>query len=61
MSKTWLITGSSRGIGSAIAKAAYLAGDNVVATGLNLDGLQKTFAGLGERLLSAPLDATDAA
>jgi NAD(P)-dependent dehydrogenase (short-subunit alcohol dehydrogenase family) len=33
MSKTWFITGSWRGIGAAIARAALPARDNVVATG----------------------------
>jgi NAD(P)-dependent dehydrogenase (short-subunit alcohol dehydrogenase family) len=60
MSRTWLITGSSRGIGAAIATAAYQAGDNVVATGTNLDELQKKFAGLGERSLTVLLDVTQA-
>ncbi len=32
MPKTWLVTGSSRGIGSAICRAALDSGDNVVAT-----------------------------
>jgi NAD(P)-dependent dehydrogenase (short-subunit alcohol dehydrogenase family) len=59
MSKTWLITGSSRGIGAAIATAAYQSGDNVVATGNDLEELQRTFAGFEGRLLTALLDVTE--
>ncbi len=33
MSKTWFITGASRGLGAEIARAALNAGDRVVATG----------------------------
>ena len=33
MSKTWFITGASRGLGVDIANAALKAGDRVVATG----------------------------
>jgi NAD(P)-dependent dehydrogenase (short-subunit alcohol dehydrogenase family) len=32
MGETWLITGSSRGLGRALAEAALEAGDQVVAT-----------------------------
>ena len=32
MAKTWLITGSTRGFGLELAKAALDGGDNVVAT-----------------------------
>jgi NAD(P)-dependent dehydrogenase (short-subunit alcohol dehydrogenase family) len=54
MSKVWLITGSSRGLGRAIAEAALEAGDNVVATARNADSL----AGLGGEHFA--LDVTDA-
>src|SRR5271156_5302898 len=43
MTRTWLITGSSRGFGRAVAEAALRAGDNVVATARHasqLGGLQ---------------------
>ena len=33
MSKTWFITGATRGLGADIAAAALKAGDRVVATG----------------------------
>jgi NAD(P)-dependent dehydrogenase (short-subunit alcohol dehydrogenase family) len=61
MSKTWFITGSSRGIGAEIAKAALVAGDNVVATGRNLEQLQKAYAGDGDRVLPLVLDVGDEA
>jgi NAD(P)-dependent dehydrogenase (short-subunit alcohol dehydrogenase family) len=32
MTKTWLITGSSRGFGRSLAEAVLRAGDNLVAT-----------------------------
>jgi NAD(P)-dependent dehydrogenase (short-subunit alcohol dehydrogenase family) len=55
MSKVWLITGSSRGLGRAIAEAALEAGEQVVATARNIDAL----AGLGGEHFA--LDVTDAA
>jgi NAD(P)-dependent dehydrogenase (short-subunit alcohol dehydrogenase family) len=59
MTKTWFITGSARGIGAAIARAALAAGDNVVATGRNVKLLGQAFASYGDRVLLAPLDVTD--
>jgi NAD(P)-dependent dehydrogenase (short-subunit alcohol dehydrogenase family) len=53
MSKVWLITGSSRGLGRAIAEAALSLGDEVVATARNVDSL----AGLGGEHVA--LDVTD--
>ena len=41
MPRTWLITGSSRGLGRALAEAALAAGENVVATARNPDQLQE--------------------
>ena len=40
MSKTWLITGCSSGLGMGIAKAALRRGDHVAMTARNLAGLQ---------------------
>ena len=40
MVKTWLITGSSRGLGRALAEAVLAAGDNLVATARNTSGLE---------------------
>lgn len=51
MIKTWFITGASRGIGAEIAKAALVAGDNVVATGRDLARLERLFESYGDRVL----------
>jgi NAD(P)-dependent dehydrogenase (short-subunit alcohol dehydrogenase family) len=57
MKKTWFVTGSARGLGAEIAKAALVAGHNVVATGRG--DLQQTFADFGDRVLTQALDVTD--
>ena len=51
MSQTWLITGSSRGLGRALAEAAVAAGHNVVATARGPVEIEGAF--------SVPLDVTD--
>lgn len=59
MPKTWLVTGSSRGLGRAIADAALTRGDYVVATARKpkqLDDLAKTY---GDHVLTYALDVTD--
>jgi NAD(P)-dependent dehydrogenase (short-subunit alcohol dehydrogenase family) len=55
--KTWFITGSSKGLGAAIAQYAFAQGDNVAATARNP---QTVTAALGndDRLLPLPLDVT---
>jgi NAD(P)-dependent dehydrogenase (short-subunit alcohol dehydrogenase family) len=61
MTRTWLITGSSRGFGHAVAEAALRAGGNVVATARHasqLGGLQDVGA---DRVRLVTLDVTDAA
>jgi NAD(P)-dependent dehydrogenase (short-subunit alcohol dehydrogenase family) len=59
--KTWLVTGSSRGFGRALSEAILEAGDNLVATARDPAAL----AGLGDgrpgKLLIQPLDVTDEA
>ena len=57
--KTWLITGASRGIGAAIAKAALAAGDKVVVAARSLETLQASYAGYGEQVLMLALDVND--
>lgn len=59
--KTWFITGASRGLGTAIARAALEAGHTVVAAARNLDTLTEALGGPNERLLPVALDVTDAA
>lgn len=57
MSKVWLITGVSRGLGFALAAAALARGDRVVGT--TRDGVAPD--GLGIGLTVVPFEATDAA
>ncbi len=58
MSKVWLITGCSRGLGRALAEAVLAAGDRLVATARSESDL--TFLPLGENLRTVALDVTDA-
>jgi len=59
--KTWLVTGATRGIGREITAAALANGANVVATGRRIECLQESFQSEGGRLLALSLDVTDAA
>jgi len=60
MSKTWFITGASRGLGADIATAALQAGDNVVATGRQRAAVSDKLGPDNDRLLSLALDVGDA-
>jgi NAD(P)-dependent dehydrogenase (short-subunit alcohol dehydrogenase family) len=60
MSKIWCITGSARGIGAEIAKAALAAGDRVVATGRNVEQLERIYAKYGDKVLAVALDVSKA-
>ena len=55
----WFITGSSRGFGLEIARAALAAGHKVVATARNAQAVQEKLPHAGDALLTAPLDVTD--
>jgi len=57
MSKVWFITGSGRGMGVDIAKAALAAGYTVVATGRNTDKVAQA-VGESPNLLVVKLDVT---
>jgi NAD(P)-dependent dehydrogenase (short-subunit alcohol dehydrogenase family) len=59
MSKVWLITGSSRGLGAEIAKAAAVAGHAVVATARQPEQLAPLVAAHGDRMRAVALDVTD--
>ncbi len=59
MDRVWLITGSSRGFGWELAKAALESGDRVVATARRPEQLQQLADEHGERVLLAALDVTD--
>jgi NAD(P)-dependent dehydrogenase (short-subunit alcohol dehydrogenase family) len=57
--RTWLITGSSRGFGYELAKAALEAGDNVVATARHPEQLSALVDKYGDRVRAVALDVTD--
>jgi NAD(P)-dependent dehydrogenase (short-subunit alcohol dehydrogenase family) len=59
MSKVWLVTGCSRGLGSKLAEAILAAGDRLVATSREVRDLD--FLPSGDRLRTVALDVTDAA
>lgn len=61
MSKVWLITGSSRGLGRAIAEAALAAGERVLATARNPESLADLAERYGDLVRTARLDVTDRA
>jgi NAD(P)-dependent dehydrogenase (short-subunit alcohol dehydrogenase family) len=58
--KTWLITGSSRGLGRELAEAALAAGDNVLATARRPEQLKDLEGKYGDRVATFALDVTDA-
>lgn len=60
MTKTWLVTGSSRGLGRNIVVAALRAGHNVVATARRPEELDDLTARYGAQVLALQLDVTDA-
>ncbi|MET9226655.1 oxidoreductase [Lentzea sp. NPDC003310] len=61
MSKTWLITGASRGFGRQLAEAAALAGDRVVATARRPEQLADLVSRYPDTVRALALDVTDAA
>jgi NAD(P)-dependent dehydrogenase (short-subunit alcohol dehydrogenase family) len=61
MSKTWLITGSSRGLGHALARAVLERGDRLVATARRPERLKDLAEEYGDRVRTVALDVTDAA
>jgi len=58
--KVWMITGAGRGLGLYIVKAVLAAGNAVVATGRNIDALDKAIGESGN-LLVVKLDVTSRA
>lgn len=60
MSKTFLVTGASRGLGRAIAVAVLEAGHQLIATARNPDLFDNLVERYGQRILPVPLDVTDA-
>jgi NAD(P)-dependent dehydrogenase (short-subunit alcohol dehydrogenase family) len=61
MSKVWLITGSSRGLGGELAKAAIAEGHRVVATARNPASLKELAEAHPDRVRAIALDVTDPA
>ena len=59
MSKVWLITGSSRGLGRAFEKATLAAGDQVVATARNPAQLVDLKNRYGDSVQTPALDVTN--
>jgi NAD(P)-dependent dehydrogenase (short-subunit alcohol dehydrogenase family) len=59
MSKVWLVTGSSRGLGLEIAKAVLAGGDRLVATARNPKQLQTLVDRYGDRVRAVELDVTE--
>ena len=59
MTKTWFITGTSRGFGREWAAAALERGDSVAATARDTSTLDDLVAAHGDRLLPIALDVTD--
>ncbi|ANQ19040.1 SDR family oxidoreductase [Vibrio natriegens] len=59
MSRIWFVTGTSRGMGTDIVKAALEQGDKVVATGRSLKRLREVFADApADRIQLLELDVT---
>ncbi|WP_245453897.1 SDR family NAD(P)-dependent oxidoreductase [Bradyrhizobium sp. AC87j1] len=61
MSKTWFVSGASRGLGRANVEAALAAGDRVLASARDPKPLEPSLARFGETLQLASLDVTDEA
>jgi NAD(P)-dependent dehydrogenase (short-subunit alcohol dehydrogenase family) len=61
MPKTWLVTGSSRGLGRALCTAALDRGDNVVATARRPADLRDLEDAYGDRVRTVALDVSDPA
>ncbi|MEV6746504.1 SDR family NAD(P)-dependent oxidoreductase [Streptomyces sp. NPDC058322] len=57
--RTWFITGASRGLGRAFAEAALSAGDRVVAAARDVGPLAGLAEKYPDRLLALPLDVSD--
>jgi NAD(P)-dependent dehydrogenase (short-subunit alcohol dehydrogenase family) len=61
MSKVWLITGASRGLGRSLTQEALKAGHRVVATARNAERLAEVASKFGESVRTVPLDVTNEA
>ena len=61
MNKVWFVTGSSRGFGRELVRAALEAGDGVAATARRPEQLADLVETYGQRVLPLALDVTDPA
>src|SRR5713101_569641 len=61
MSKVWLITGASRGLGRSFTQEALKAGHRVVAMARNAERLAEVASKFGESVRTVPLDVTNEA
>ncbi|MFG1663921.1 oxidoreductase [Streptomyces sp. Y7] len=61
MTRTWLITGASRGFGRALAEAVLESGDQLVATARRPEQLADLVSRHGDRVRTVALDVTDTA
>lgn len=59
MSKVWFVTGSSRGLGLSVVKAALQAGDRVIATARRPEHLDRLVAKYGDAVYPLTLDVTN--
>src|SRR3954462_5707546 len=59
MAQVWLITGSARGLGRAIAQAVLAAGDKLIATARNTQQLSDLVERYGDHVRAVALDVTD--
>ncbi|CDM55947.1 MULTISPECIES: oxidoreductase [Rhizobium] len=59
MSQVWLITGSSRGLGRALAEGVLAVGHKLVATARNPSQLEDLKQRFGDNVLTATLDVAD--
>ncbi|MEE1750970.1 SDR family NAD(P)-dependent oxidoreductase [Streptomyces sp. SP18CS02] len=60
-SRTWFITGASRGLGRAFTEAALAGGERVVAAARDVDPLAELAARYPDDLVRLPLDVSDRA
>jgi NAD(P)-dependent dehydrogenase (short-subunit alcohol dehydrogenase family) len=60
MTRTWLITGASRGFGRHLTEAVLESGDQVLATARRPEQLADLISRYGPRIRTAALDVTDA-
>src|SRR4051812_35212221 len=59
MAEVWLITGSAKGLGRAIAEAVLAAGDKLIATARNPQQLSDLVERYGDNVRAIALDVTD--